>query len=157
MKQKIYLETSFISYLTARDSRDLVVAAHQQISREWWKNRKKKFNLFISQLVVDESGQGDVDAASERLEIIKDISLLKLNDSTLNLARNFLKSGIIPEKAVQDSLHISLATVHGIDYLLTWNCKHIANASIRNAIADICHQFGYKIPIICTPEELMEG
>jgi hypothetical protein len=157
MKQKIYLETSFISYVTARPSRDLIIAAHQQITREWWDSRKKEFSLFISQLVVDESSQGDTEAASERLEVIKVIPVLELNDLALGLARGFLKSGIIPEKAVEDSIHISLATVHGMDYLLTWNCKHIANASIRNKIAEICHNFGFEIPIICTPEELMEG
>jgi hypothetical protein len=157
MKQKIYLETSFISYVTARPSRDLIIAAHQQITREWWDSRKKEFSLFISQLVVDESSQGDTEAASERLEVIKVIPVLELNDLALGLARSFLKSGIIPEKAVEDSIHISLATVHGMDYLLTWNCKHIANASIRNKIAEICHNFGFEIPIICTPEELMEG
>ena len=91
------------------------------------------------------------------MEVIKEIPILELNDTAINLARSFVKSGIIPEKAVEDSLHISLATVHGMDYLITWNCKHIANASIRNKIAEICHNFGYEIPIICTPEELMEG
>ncbi len=155
MKPKIYLETTIVSYLTAKPSRDLVVAAHQQITLEWWETRLRKFDIFISELVVREAGAGDKTAAQKRLEALEEIPLLELNEKVLSLASELVHGGHIPESAKEDALHIALATVHGMDYILTWNCRRIANAEMRTGVTLICISQGYKAPIICTPEELM--
>lgn len=157
MKQKIYLETSVISYLAARPSRDLIVAANQQMTEEWWVSYKDDYELFVSQIVIEEASGGDPHAAERRLSIIKDMALLGMTEDILSLAKQFIESGLLPQNAARDALHIAIATIHGIDYLLTWNCKHIANATIRNDIAKICHLNGYEISVICTPQELVGG
>ena len=155
MKASIYLETSVVSYLTAVMSNDLIIAGHQKITYDWWKNRRSKFNIYISQLVIQEAGDGDKEAAKRRLEILNDIPLLELTTEAVDLARIFVKKGPIPAKAIEDALHIAVATVNGMDYLLSWNCSHIANAEIWKGIIKIAHKKGYDSPIICTPEELM--
>jgi hypothetical protein len=151
---KVYVETSIISYLAARMSRDLITAAHQQITQEWWDNRRSDFDLFISQLVVREASAGDEQMAKKRLELIEKIPLLELGPHALDLAYALIQEGPLPEKASEDALHIAVATVHGMDYLLTWNCKHIANAQMRNAVVRVCRAGGYEPPLFCTPEEL---
>jgi predicted nucleic acid-binding protein len=156
MKPKIYLETTIISYLTARPSRDLILAAHQELTNEWWENRRKHFDLFVSQLVIQEAKSGDKNAAQKRVGILETIPLLELNENAVSLARVLIEKAI-PKKAVEDALHIALAAIHGMDYLLTWNCKHIANAEREHAIIEICHRNNFVPPIICTPEELMGG
>lgn len=155
MKSKVYIETTIVSYVTARSSRDLIIAAHQQITQEWWNDRRVEFELFISQLVIQEAAAGDVEGARKRLEILNVFPLLELKPESLLLARALLDKGSLPEKAAEDALHIAVATVHGMDYLLTWNCKHIANAATRNRIEAICREEGYEPPVICTPEELL--
>ena len=155
VRSKVYVETSIISYLAARLSRDLITAAHQQITQEWWDNHRADFDLFISQLVVREASAGDELVAKKRLELIEQIPLLELNPQALDLAYALVQLGPLPEKASEDALHIAVATVHGIDHLLTWNCKHIANAQIRNAVVKVCRGRGYEPPIFCTPEELL--
>ncbi|MGV8073429.1 MAG: type II toxin-antitoxin system VapC family toxin [Syntrophobacteraceae bacterium] len=155
MKPKIYLETTVISYLVAKPSRDLVVAAHQQITQEWWETRRQGFDVFISELVVREAGAGDTAAAQRRLDALQEIPLLELNEEALYLALELVAKGPIPEKAKEDALHIALAATHGMDYLLTWNCRHIANAEIRSGVAAVCITQGYDDLVICTPEELM--
>ena len=155
MKPTVYIETSVVSYLTSRPSRDLVLAAHQQLTREWWEKRSR-FDLFISELVLREMSLGDLDAAARRLEAVQGIAVVALSDEATNLARTFVERGPIPEKALADALHISLSVLSGIDYLLTWNCSHIANAMIRSKIEEVCREAGYDPPVICTPEELME-
>lgn len=155
MKARIYVETTIFSYLTAKPSRDLVIAAHQQITQEWWEARRHTFDLFISELVIREAGAGNEDAAQKRLEALKEIDLLELNEEALYLAGELVQRGPIPERAKEDALHIALATVHGMDYLLTWNCRHIANAEMRKGVASVCNFLGYDTPVISTPEELM--
>jgi PIN domain len=155
MKPKVYIETSFISYLTARPSRDLITAAHQQLTLDWWENRRFHFDLYVSQLVVREASAGDEDAAKKRLSIIEPIPLLELNEQSLALARLLIEEGPLSEKSSEDALHIAVATVHGMDFLLTWNCKHIANAEMRNLITEVCRSRGYEPPVTCTPEELL--
>ncbi len=155
MKPKVYIETSVISYLTARPSRDLITAAHQQLTIDWWEDRRTDFDLYVSQLVVRESGAGDEDAAKRRLDVIEQIPLLELTEEALVLAHSLVESGPLPAKASEDALHIAVATVHGMDFLLTWNCKHIANAEMRNLITEICRSQGYEPPVTCTPEELL--
>jgi hypothetical protein len=155
MSETIYIETSILGYLTARPSRDLVVAANIQITREWWDTRRHSFQLYSSQAVVEETSQGDADMAAQRLEIIRDFILLDLDQSVLNLAEQFLERSSLPAKADIDAIHIAAATIHNMDYLLTWNCKHIANAQIQRKLAEISLDFGYELPILCTPYELL--
>lgn len=157
MKSRVYLETTIASYLTAWPSRDLVTAAHQQITREWWQKRRSDFDLFISQIVLREAGAGDPDAAAQRLQSLQDIPVLEERDEAVELAATLVGAIPLPKKAELDALHIALAVVHGMDYLLTWNCTHIANAALRHQIEAICHTRGYETPVICTPEELLEG
>ena len=156
MKQKVYLETTIISYLSARPSRDIIIVAHQELTNEWWENRRKRFDLFVSQLVIREAAAGNKDAAQKRLSILESIPLLELTDKVRSLARILMEKAI-PPKAVEDALHIAVAAIHGMDYLLTWNCKHIANAEKEHAIAAVCRSNNFEPPIICTPEGLMGG
>ncbi|UIE38387.1 type II toxin-antitoxin system VapC family toxin [Leptodesmis sichuanensis] len=155
MSETVYIETSILGYLTARPSRDIVVAANIEITREWWETRRNAFQLYASQAVIKETSQGDAEIASQRLEIIRDLALLDLNQSVLDLAEQFLERSSLPAKADVDAVHIAAATVHGMDYLLTWNCKHIANAQIQRKLAEISLDFGYELPILCTPYELL--
>ena len=156
MKPKVYLETSFVSYLASRPSRDLIIAANQQITQEWWQLRRDAFDLFISELVVQEAGAGDKTAAEQRLLALEDIPELKLSEEVVLLAERLIKDGSLPQNAVEDALHIAIATLNGMDYLLTWNFKHLANATMRYKIEGVCRGLGYEPPIICTPQELLE-
>lgn len=155
MKSKVYLETSFISYLVSRPSKNLIVAAQQQVTNDWWYNRRSRFDLYLSHLVIRESSEGDEKEVKKRLDTVKDIPLLELRVEAQNLGRMFLINKVLPKKAADDALHISVATIYGIDYLLTWNCKHMANAEIQKRLAKICLEQGYELPTICTPYELM--
>lgn len=157
MKQRIYIETSIISYLAGKPSRDIIVAGYQQITHDWWDNRASQFDLFSSELVFQESKSGDSITAKKRLSYIEDIPFLELNTEAVNLAQIILKKKVLPKKAGDDSLHIAIATIYGLDYLLTWNCKHIANAEIQKNITRICFEEGYEMPTISTPLELMGG
>ena len=151
----VYLETSVVGYATSRLSRDLVVAAHQQITREWFASRTQRYELFVSQLVVSEASGGDEEAARERAAFLQGIPRLGITGAAGQLAARLVETGAVPRKAAEDALHIAVAAVHGVDYLLTWNCKHIANAAMRQAIESVCREAGYEPPVICTPEELM--
>jgi hypothetical protein len=155
LKPKVYLETTVISYLTATPSRDIVQAAHQQVSREWWE-RRGDFDLFASQAVITESSRGDPSAAARRLALLEDVAILEVTEDASRLAEAFIEQHALPAKAAVDALHIAVAVVMAMDYVLTWNCTHIANAVIRPKIEDACRQLGYDPPVICTPEELME-
>ena len=157
MSETVYIETSILGYLTARPSRDVVVAANIEITREWWDTRRSDFQLYSSQAVVKETSRGDAAIASQRLEIVRNLALLDLNQSVLDLAEQLLGRSNLPAKADVDAIHIAAATVHGMDYLLTWNCKHIANAQIQRKLAKISLDFGYELPILCTPYELLGG
>jgi hypothetical protein len=156
MKPRLYLETTIPSYLTAWPSRDLVRAAHQQTTREWWEQRRAEFDLFVSQIVVRECQGGDPIAAERRLEIIRDLPLLEQTAEALTLAQSLLRNVPLPAQAAVDALHIAVSAVHGMDYLLTWNCTHIANASLRFRIEAFCYEAGYEPPVICTPDELLQ-
>ncbi len=157
MKESVYIETTVISYLTAWLSRDLIRAAHQQITLEWWSNRRNDFDIFVSEFVINEASSGDKDAAEKRLETLEGIALLDVNSEVENLAKNLISEKALPTKAATDALHIAVAAVHGIDYLLSRNCKHIANAEMQKIIGKVCADNGYKRPTICTPEELLGG
>jgi len=155
MKPRLYLETTVPGYLTSWPSRDLIVAGHQQITREWWEKRTGAFRLYISQLVIDEASAGDPFAARQRLRVLQNLPILDITPEVAELASSILSAGKIPRKAATDAAHIALAAVHGMDFLATWNCVHIANAAIAKALAFICREHGFECPVICTPEELM--
>ena len=156
MKPSVYLETTIPSYLTAWRSPELVMAANQETTRSWWDTARPKFEIFISVLVFDEASSGDPEAVKRRLAIINDIPALDISEQAEELAARLLAAAALPAQAKADALHIAIATVHGMDYMLTWNCKHIANAAMRLKIESICKSSGYEPPIICTPLELME-
>ena len=157
MNASVYIETSVVSYLTARPSRDVVVAAYQQVTREWWRSAPDRFVVFASALVISEAGTGDEDAARARLELLATIPLLDATAEAVELTRTLLDLGAVPRKAADDAAHIAIAATNGVDYLVTWNFRHIANASMRSRIEDVCRQSGHKPPVICTPNELMES
>lgn len=154
MKRKVYVETSVISYLTARPSKTILGAAHQQITLAWWETRNQ-YELLVSESVLRECGAGDPDAARKRLAVLSDIPLLLITEQAVQIAELLVERGIIPPKAAEDALHIAIATVNGVDYLLTWNCRHIANPEIQRGIAEQLEQIGLFLPFICTPEELL--
>ena len=134
MKRKVYIETSVISYLTARPSKTILGAAHQQITLAWWETRSQ-YDLVVSESVLRECGAGDPDAAKKRLTVLNDVPLILITEQALDIANSLVAKGIIPAKAAEDALHIAIATVNGVDYLLTWNCRHIANTEIQRGIA----------------------
>lgn len=156
MKPSIYLETSVFGHLTSRVSDMLLTAANQQLTRRWWADHRGHFEVFVSRFVIEECAAGDDEAAAERLARIRDLPLLEVTDEVINLANDLLARVPLPEKAQIDAFHVAVATVNGIEYLLTWNCRHIANASLRPRIESVCRDLGYEPPSICTPQELME-
>jgi len=155
MMKRAYIETSFVSYLTARLSRDLVTAARQQITQEWWRKRRQDFELVTSQLVLDEASQGDVDVARQRLALLENLVLLQVTPEAEVLAHAIISEGVLPDRAFSDALHIAVATVHEVDYLVTWNCAHIANAEIMPRVGRTCAALGFNLSFICTPDELL--
>ena len=155
MKPAVYLETTIPSYLTAWRSPELIMAARQQITREWWDGRRDDFDLFVSQLVIDEASSGDPDAAARRMEILDGIPLLEPQEGADGLVQALVRDLSLPDRAAADAVHIALSVVNGVDFLLTWNCTHIANAAFRSTIQLACVSLGYEVPVICTPEELL--
>lgn len=155
MKPKLYMETTIPSYLTARPSRDLIAAGHQQITREWWEKRRRDFDIYISQFVIDEAGEGDSEAARRRLDIIAEFEHLAITEEVTELASSLLVEGIIPKESAIDAAHIAIAAVHNMHFLMTWNCAHIANAENATAIISVCEANGFNCPVICTPEEVL--
>lgn len=155
MKPKVYIETSIVSYLTANRSRDVITLARQQITDEWWERERTNYELVISELVILEASAGDEQMARKRLQFLQSMTLLKAKVEAEKLTEKIVKNNILPEKAAADASHIAIATTHELDYLLTWNCKHIANAKIFPKIFAIIEKEGYKPPVICTPEELL--
>ena len=154
MKPRVYIETSILSYLTALPSRDLVRAAHQQITIEWW-DQKDRFDLFVSEAVLAEVRRGDPVAAARRFRAAEGLDILSATSAAESLASALLDAAALPRKAAIDAAHVATATVHGVDFLLTWNCAHIANAVTRPFIEAVCRKSGFEPPVICTPEELM--
>ena len=138
-----------------RASRAVIVATHQQTTQEWWANRRNEFENRVSQIVLDEASAGDPAEVQKRLAIIGGLPALEITEDAESLTQAIMAAGMLPPHAVRDAAHIAVAAVHAIDYLLTWNCKHLANAQIARRIAVVCEKLGRKMPIICTPEELM--
>ena len=154
MSNRTYIETSIISYLTSRVSRDLIAAARQQLTQAWWNNRLN-YQLYVSEVVWKECAAGDPDAAKRRMEAIESLEILRVTADAVEIAKALVSHGIIPSKATEDALHIAIATVHKMDFLLTWNCKHIANPEIQRHIALFLRKQGLYLPFICTPDELV--
>ena len=154
MKPKIYIETSVVSYYTSRPSPDLVTAARQQVTREWWEENRHQFDIYISALVLEEAKGGDPIAAEGRLEAVKGIPVLEITGEAEDLAAALVKVGPIPESHPEDALHIALAIINGMDFLVTWNFHHINNAKMKKGIARVAEENGYECPVICSPEEL---
>ena len=157
MKPRVYIETTVISYLTARPARDVVIAGHQQSTRDWWATASERFELVISELVREEAGAGDPDAVRARLSLITSLALLDATTEAQELAEKLVSASAVPEAATRDAAHIAIAAANGIEYLVTWNFRHIANAVTRPQIESVCRQAGFESPVICTPEELMEN
>jgi hypothetical protein len=153
MKSRVYIETSVVSYLTALPSSDLVRAAHQQLTTEWW-TKREGFALFVSDAVLTEVRQGDPAAAARRLAAVDGLQVLAATREANELATALLTAAAMPRKAAIDAVHVAIATVNGMDFLLTWNCTHIANAVMRPRIETVCRDAGFDPPTICTPEEL---
>ncbi len=156
-KQSVYIETTVISYLTARPNRDLIVAAHQQVTVEWWYDTLPKLEPFISPIVIEEVSRGDETAARLRLEKIADMPVLEITDEVRELAEVYFEKIPIPGKARGDAFHLAVTTFHGMDFLVSWNFSHILSARVRAVIQEINTIRGVSTPIICTPEELMEA
>ena len=154
MKPIVYIESSVISYLVSRPSRDVVISGRQAISHDWWDNHRYRFDLRVSALVEEEIGRGDPVAAERRLKIIEDIPFISISDEAVNLANALITKGVVPENSKEDALHISVAAAQGVDFLLTWNFKHINNAEKKPAIFLLVDSFGFVCPQICSPEEL---
>lgn len=155
MKPTVYLETTIIGYLAMRLSRDLIVAANQQLTRDWWDNHRHKYEPVISRFVVEECSDGDPIAAQERSEFLQALPILQASEKVDSLAKTLAKGVNLPAKAVVDAYHISTAAVNGVEYLMTWNFRHIANPALRFRIEHLCRDAGYEPPVICTPQELM--
>lgn len=152
----VYLETTVVSYLTAKPSRDIVVAGHQQSTQEWWEDRLQDFRVVASYLVLQEAGRGDRQAAQRRLDILREVELLEITPEATTLARALIGNGVLPETSLEDALHVAIAVVNGCKYLVTWNYHHLAGAAVRSRIEAFCRSEGYEPAIICTPEELLE-
>ena len=153
----IYVETSIVGYLTARSASDVVFQARQELTRRWWQKRREGFDLYISQLVLDEAGAGDPTAAADRLRLLEGLPLLGESAKADRLADLLIARHLLPAKAAADAQHVALAATAGVDYLLTWNCKHIANADLLPALYETLRAEGFPPPLIVTPEEFSDA
>ena len=153
--EAIYIETTIVGHLTGNLMSDPLVSARQQLTREWWQHHSPLYQLFVSQLVLEECGAGNAKLARERLDAIETLDLLDGTDETDALAATLIAQNAIPATEPRDAFHIAIAATNGVKYLLTWNFKHIANASLRAKIETVCRDSGFEPPIICTPEELL--
>ena len=133
-----------------------MIAAHQQMTREWWESRER-FELLVSQAVMEEAARGDATVAARRAAFLIGIPVLDLGADVHALANRMLAIRAVPARALIDAIHIAVAAVNRVEYLLTWNCAHIANAAVRGKIEQACRSAGLRAPAICTPEELMEA
>lgn len=153
----MYVETSVISYLVARPSKNARVASNQDLTREWWQTRRDRFELYVSAVVAGEAQRGNPEAAAARMEALRDLRLAQVTRDALALAAALVAGAGVPKKANEDALHIAVAACNGLDYLLTWNCTHIANAVTIPLVNAICRRNGFEPPLIYTPQELMAG
>lgn len=157
MATSVYIETSIIGYLTSWPRDDVTVAGHQNTTKQWWATAPDRFDLFVSQLVVRECSDGDPSAVKDRLDIIDGLPVLPITREAELLASALIQGRAVPVSQPNDALHIALVAVHRVQYLVSWNFRHIVNASLRPTIERVCRDGGYHPPILCTPEELLEG
>jgi len=150
----VYIETTVIGHLAGRLRSNAAIATRQQLTRGWWAEAQSQFRFLISQIVLDECAAGDPVAASERLAIADSLPLLDITEVIRELADELMARGAIPPSEPRDSLHVAISAVYGVNYLATWNFKHIANATMRGRIESVCRDAGFEPPIICTPEEM---
>ncbi len=155
MNKRVYVETSVVSYLAARPSRNILAAAWQQVTRDWWEKQRPHFELFTSEMVLSEARQGDPDAVQQRIEKLQGIPDLEITEDVVSLAKKLIADGALPKEAMNDAVHLAVSAVHGMDYLLTWNCRHLDNAERKPLLRSVCAVAGYRCPEICTPQELM--
>ena len=155
MRQKVYIETTIVSYLTAKPAKDVITLAHQKVTREWWRRHRQQYELYSSQSVLDEASDGDPTAARKRLDALAELPLVPASQEAAALAKNLVAHGLLPKRAAADATHLAMATVGGMDVLLTWNCRHLANASMLVQVSRFIRTIGYEAPIVCTPDELM--
>jgi len=153
--QTIYLETSVLSYLTARPSKSLIAAAWQRETFIWWESRRSEFELFVSEVVIEEAGRGDPRAASKRLAVVEGLPILPLSGDAVGLAASLVDVGALPPKALDDAFHVAIAAVHGIDFLLTLNCRHLSNAEAMPKMRKVIIENGFQCPEIATQMQLM--
>ena len=151
----VYLETTIPSYLVAHPSRDLVTAAHQQVSHEWWDTARERFDLYVSEAVLDEIRAGDPDFAARRLELVAELGVLSLTDDVASLIRAYHRRLGLVGSATADLPHFAYAVAYHMDYLVTWNCRHIANGQVIRRLAVVNGELGRQTPVIVTPEELL--
>jgi hypothetical protein len=151
---RIYIESTIPSYIVARPARDLLQAARQQTSKDWWELKRHQHELFTSEIVLAEIGDGEAVMAQLRLGVMNGIKLLQVTDDAEALTRRILDSGLLPLDADRDAAHIALATIYEMDILLSWNCRHIANASIQARLRRLAEQMGFALPVLCTPDEM---
>ncbi len=148
------METSVVSYRASRPSRDLLVAAHQQITREWWDSKLGRYDVFISDIVIQEIEQGDAEAAQDRLTLVSSFPILAVTEGAERLAGLYMREMPLPSKAIRDALHMAIASLNGMNYLVTWNCRHIAQGWSKRRLLELNTEQGIESPVICTPEEL---
>ena len=154
MTETVYIETSILGYLTASSTDNLILAANMKVTQDWWNICRSSFILYASEIVEDEAARGDPEIASQRLNLLQSLMLLDLPEAAVELAQEFLQQSNLPPQASSDALHMALATVYSLNYMLTWSCKHMANAQIQRQLSQISSELGYQLPIICTPYEL---
>src|SRR3990167_8685934 len=151
----LYLETTIPSYLVAKSTRDVIVLAHQQLTREWWNDHRHLYEMFISQVVLDEIKRGESEMTEKRVEVLQGIPILEMNDEVERLAKRYFESLHFSAKAIRDAFHLAFAVIYEIDFMATWNCTHLANANTIFRLSRLNKEWGYETPIICTPEELI--
>jgi hypothetical protein len=152
----VYVETTIVSYLASRPSRDVIVAGRQQVTHRWWEVRRPEFDVVVSQVVLDEISAGDPEAAMRRLEVVAGLPLLDVTPEAAELAARLIERVPLPSQASVDATHVAVAACHRVDFVMTWNVAHIANAVLRRRMEAVCRTAGYDAPILCTPDELME-
>ena len=157
MPPSIFIETTIPSYYVSRPSRDVLQFARQELTREWWDRQRQRFRLCTSQFVLDEAGEGEPAKAAERLELLAGIELLAPNEQAETLTVLIVDAGILPVTAIRDASHLAVAGVHRVDFLLTWNYRHIANPFIAERLRTCFSAFGVQLPVICTPEQFILG
>ena len=153
----VYVETTVVGNCAGRMHPDPLIAARQLVTRQWWATAGKIYRLLASQLVIDECNAGDPTAAEERLAAIDGVELLATTDAVEELTDALVSQGAVPASQPRDAFHIAIAAVNGVQYLATWNFKHIANPTLQGKIASVCRQAGFEPPVICTPEQLLEA